>query len=622
MLRSALRPARTRNLLIPSLLFKSVFVHPTAPRRGLSRQRFDSNDDNDGSGGVEPHVSLYARVATAVFIAGVAYYAYTEYGSALARRHLPWPAATNNNNNNEDDRDNTAEGANGRARRKQKQRDDSLAPKSTLSPHEQVRWAWTHPGLYVVGSNKHGLVDPMHPGGDSSAAGLRAAVPGLEGRLLRGAAFAETHAAAIDADGCLYQWGSGFTASNAEPHMPQCTLSDPALAAVAASRDYIVLLDRKSRIRLVRGNNNNTSSADGLKPASLPFEPRLGWRENVVAVSAGEDHIAATTDSGHVYTCALGPSGNDRSQLGHGPAAAQQQPPPLVLRRIEGADTKFAAAVCGGRHTLLLTAEGDVWGCGANDFGQLAMGKYSDATRTIPELTPIRTLWGNTVFQPRLARATAIAAGAKTSYFQIAHTSTSTNSSNKSHSDQLHLEVLAAGCGIDGQLGNGSFAHMLGKPTRISALSGVFENDPATGQRRPVGVRVLSANGSSDHVVAVCDNHTNVVLDKSALSASKPSLFGYDVVVWGSNSSGQCIPNRKHRFAEPEHPPPLYTSSSPVDQMSTIRLQAAPRQWVSTANFKNRGSEKENSRAGEKKYLVEQEFVTGPGITVAFLKSV
>ncbi|KAJ2232577.1 hypothetical protein GGI13_008874 [Coemansia sp. RSA 455] len=117
----------------------------------------------------------------------------------------------------------------------------------------------------------------------------------------------------------------------------------------------------------------------------------------------------------------------------------------------------------------------------------------------------------------------------------------------------------------------------------------------------------------------VCDNTTNVQLDKSAQSATKSPLFGYDVVVWGSNSSGQCIPDRKHRFAEPEHLPPLYLSKSLSGQdQSSPRLQAAPRQWVSTSSFQNTGSANNNN----KKYLVEQEFVTGPDITAAFLKSV
>ncbi|KAJ2491221.1 hypothetical protein IWW37_002473 [Coemansia sp. RSA 2050] len=570
----------------------AVATRACLPNSAVSRRGFADHQPNrhkdaeeEADIGVDPPVSLYARIATTVLIGGGSYYLYTEYGSAIAR-HLPWPA------NQPSDTQPSAAATEAMSRKSRLQA--RLVPKSELTYQEQVNWAWTHPGLYVVGSNEYGLVDPMHPG---QGVGLRAAVPGLEGKLLRGAAFAKTHAAAADTDGSLYQWGTGFTAGSA-PHMPQCTLRDSGITAVAASRDYVVLLDRKSRISLVRGDNSQVAEQ---APPTLEFEPRLGWRENVVAVSAGEDHLAATTSSGHIYTCALGPSGNDRGQLGHGSTAVE----PFVLRRIKS-DRSFTSAVCGGRHTLLLTADGDVWGCGANDFGQLAMGNYSEATRTIPEPTPLRALWEQGIFQPAKASTLRIAAGAKSSYFQV----------SRSGSD---LDLLAVGCGINGQLGNGTFAHIQGRPTRITALSGVSEIDPETGLRRPVGVRSMSANGSSDHVAIVCDNHTNVKLDKSAQSVAKSPIFGYDVVVWGSNSGGQCIPDRKHRFAEPVHPPPLYFSKSSEGQdQQPSRLQAAPRQWVSTSSFQNSGPNSGSSS----KYLVEQEFVTGSDVTAAFLKPV
>ncbi|KAJ2743945.1 hypothetical protein GGI20_003351 [Coemansia sp. BCRC 34301] len=575
MLRSVLRPAVVRGGRRP--------LRSGAPCRGVHTS--DSGPGGpDDVGGVEPQVSLYARVATAVFIGGASYYVYTEHGPAIAR-YLPWPV--NSSSGGQLAETHAKEGKDVQSRRQRLR--DQLAPKSAMSAHEQVNWAWMHPGLYVVGSNAHGLVDPMHPG---SGAGLRSAVPGLEGRLLRGAAFAKTHAAAVDCDGNVYQWGAGFAGRSGKPHMAQLTLSDSDIVAVAASRDYAVLLDSRSRIRLLQGDK----SRDNAGSRDLEFAPQLGWREHVVAVSAGDDHVAATTSCGHVYTGALGPSGNDRGQLGH---SGQR---PFELRRIESSGGRFASAVCGGRHTLLLTNDGDVWGCGSNDYGQLATGTYSDSTRTVVGPAPLRTLWDHGIFQPRLARALRIAAGARSSYIQVARGTES-------------LQVLAVGCGIDGQLGCGAFTHAQGNPVRIAALSDITENDPATGQPRPVGLRAIATSGSSDHVVAVCDNHTNVVLDKSAASTSKAPLYGYDVVVWGSNSSGQCIPDRKHRFAMPEHPPPLYTSTQP--EQAPARLQAAPRQWVSAASFKNCAGPSKS-----KKYLVEQEFVTGPDVTAAFLKPV
>ncbi|KAJ1937211.1 hypothetical protein GGF37_005297 [Kickxella alabastrina] len=552
--------------------------------------------------GVAPEVSSYAIGATVVLIGGVAYYAYSEFGAGIAK-HLPWLGSGAASTGAQSTAEAKAE-AKSQAQRVRRLR-ARMAPVSTMPALEQVNWAWTHPGLYVTGSNKYGLVDPLHPG---SGVGLKAAVPGLGGKLLRSAAFATTHAAAVDADGCLYQWGTGF-AGAAVPHTPLCTLRDSSIRLLVASNDYVAVLDSKSRVRLVPA----TASASA-EPATLAFEPRLGWRENVVSLSAGEDHIAATTSSGHVYTCALGPRGNDRSQLGLGAAAAATVQP-FVLKRVP-ADRKFSAAVCGGRHTLLLTVDGDVLGCGANDFGQLAMGNYTEGNSTVRELTPLRRLWKDEHFRPALERAEMLAASSATSYIQVRR------------GDNLRL--LSCGRGIDGQLGTGFLVHMQGKPAVISALSDKHEFDPQSQLRKPLGLRSISAAG--DHVVAVRDNHTNVVLDQSGAEVNKAPLFGYDVLIWGSNKEGQCIPDRRHRFAEPSHPSPLYRTSNPAsaststltgaDDVSAPRLQAAPRQWVPEAAFKNLNSESSSNKTtrSSAKHLVEQAFVAGPEITAAYLK--
>ncbi|KAJ2795281.1 hypothetical protein H4S07_006526, partial [Coemansia furcata] len=285
MLRTVLKP----RLTAAAMAARTPSLNSGVVRRGFADQQHTDRrrvNEEEEEVGVDPPVSLYARLATTVFIGGVCYYVYTEHGSTIAR-HLPWPAKQSP--------DARPAAAATEAKSQKSRLRGRLAPKSEMSYQEQVNWAWTHPGLYVVGSNEHGLVDPTHP---RLGAGLRAAVPGLEGKLLRSAAFAKTHAAAIDVDGNVYQWGTGFTA-DAAPHTPRCTLSDSGITAMAASRDYVVLLDRKSRIRLVRGDNSHSAEHAA---RTLEFEPRLGWRENVVAVSAGETHIAATTSSGHVYT--------------------------------------------------------------------------------------------------------------------------------------------------------------------------------------------------------------------------------------------------------------------------------------------------------------------------------
>ncbi|KAJ1862648.1 hypothetical protein LPJ73_000703 [Coemansia sp. RSA 2703] len=543
-----------------------------------------------------PHVSSYAVGATVFFIGGLSYYLYTEYGHVITDR-LPFgPGSAVSDSLSEADRR-----AKDEARRQRRLR-AAMLPKSAMSPAEQVNWAWTHPGLYVTGSNAHGLIDPLHPG---SGSGFKASVVGFEGKVLRSAAFATTHAAAVDTDGNVFQWGTGFVGANS-PHRPVATLRDPNIHTLAASNDYIALLDSKSRIRLLPGSTDATSKV----PVTLPFEPRLGWRENVVSLSAGEDHLAVTTSAGNVFTCSLSDKGNNRFQLGHGENSADTKS--LVLKRVDS-DRKFSAAICGDRHTLLLAEDGNVYGCGANDFGQLAMGSYSESTKTVRDLVPLQKLWKNGYFDSATARAELLAAGSATSYIQIRQGN--------------NLNLVSCGRGIDGQLGSGALVHMQGTPVVIDALSGKHEYDQNSNSRKPLGIRSISASG--DHVVAVCDNQTNVTLDKSGSAVEKVPLYGYDVFVWGSNRLGQCIPDRRHRLAEPTHPLPLYKSllesKNPGDPDFAPRLQAAPRQWVLESSFgepnSEAGTKPAASRSGPK-VLVEQAFVAGPEVTAAYLRQV
>ncbi|KAJ2314856.1 hypothetical protein IWW54_000666 [Coemansia sp. RSA 2705] len=563
--------SKARPLLIPARRIRNYSQqHPRPTER-----------HEDEVVGVEPAVSRYAIGASVFLLGGLSYYIYSEFRPALSP-HLPWGGS-------EPAEPTKAEREARETARRQRQVRAQMAPKSDLTAEEQLKWAWTHPGLYAIGSNEFGLADPQHPG---IFPGLKCAVPGLEGRLIRSAAFARTHAAAIDSSGSLFQWGTGFAGD--APHAPRCTLRDASICEVAATDDFVVARDRKSRIRVLRGRSAADTEIDA-SGAALSFEPRLGWRESVVSMSAGRSHVAVITDHGHVYTAALDASGNARGQLGHGSDAIV---PTLTLRRIES-EHRFASAACGAEHTLLLTDTGDVLGCGANDFGQLATGAYHPGTTTVPELAPLARLWRSGAVRPRDARVVDIAAGAATSYAQI--------------SQGGALQLLAWGRGIDGQLGNGTLTHIQGTPTLVPALSGRQEFDHESQARRPLGVRALVAG--ANHALAVCDNRSNVVLDTSGAAVDASPLFGHDVFVWGSNAAGQCAPGRRHRFATPEPAPLLYTPSGLPAAGSELRLQAAPPQWISTARL--RGADPGSL---PKTVLVEQAFVAGPDITAAFLR--
>ena len=84
---------------------------------------------------------------------------------------------------------------------------------------------------------------------------------------------------------------------------------------------------------------------------------RLGG-EKVVFEAAGEDHTAAVTGGGRLYTWGTGVAG----QLGHGDERNRRTPGPVGAGAFRGAAVVMAA--CGGEHTLVVTHEGALWAFG------------------------------------------------------------------------------------------------------------------------------------------------------------------------------------------------------------------------------------------------------------------
>ncbi|KAJ1938940.1 hypothetical protein FBU59_004285, partial [Linderina macrospora] len=144
-----LRPA-----FLPRSLSSRSFHASDHRLSGYKNSKPDLESLRGETQGVDPEVSSYAIGATVFFIGGLSYYLYSEYGH-VASRYLPWSAAPPAKI------EPTAEIKEAKRMNRLRNR---LVPKSTMPATEQVNWTWTHPGLYVTGSNVHGLVDPMHPG--------------------------------------------------------------------------------------------------------------------------------------------------------------------------------------------------------------------------------------------------------------------------------------------------------------------------------------------------------------------------------------------------------------------------------------------------------------------------
>lgn len=198
------------------------------------------------------------------------------------------------------------------------------------------------------------------------------------------------------------------------------------------------------------------------EPASVPFTTKTV----VSLIAPGGRHSLMLTDQGELYSC----GSNDFGQLGR-----------------EGGQTRFeivgglahytvTGAVCGANHSLAMDQWGSLFSWGSDESGQLGHNQGSSTLR-VPRL--IKSL-GTT-------RVTAIAAGL---YHSAALTANG--------------ELYTWGSNSKGQLGLGRNTDMVFSPTLVESLSSV----PLAG-------------------VACGGNHTLVVTRSGAVFA------------WGSNNHGQ-----------------------------------------------------------------------------------
>jgi len=90
--------------------------------------------------------------------------------------------------------------------------------------------------------------------------------------------------------------------------------------------------------------------------------------EDVISVSAAYEHTAFVTRQGNLWTCGSGLN----ARIGHDDTLDTKYPT-LVCKELYGGLPVIQVA-CGRAHTLVLTADKCMWGCGSTFDGQLGLG--------------------------------------------------------------------------------------------------------------------------------------------------------------------------------------------------------------------------------------------------------
>ncbi|GAA5993000.1 hypothetical protein JCM5350_004314 [Sporobolomyces pararoseus] len=207
--------------------------------------------------------------------------------------------------------------------------------------------------------------------------------------------------------------------------------------------------------------------------------------------------------------------------------------------------------VAGRNHSLARLggkAEGRVLGFGAGAYGQLGLGP-SLSFPSIPTPTEIPFLRSPAYSssKPTSAKCIKIAAGGNLSYFVV-----ETEKPGRTLGSDVRREVdlLAAGQGQFGGLGNGLWAHAT-HPLRVKTVSGLTEWNEETGRVEAIGIKDIQAG----------ETHVAVVLD-NAVTFPDGSKFGRDVFTFGQNEFYQLGNGKRASLATPQHLPPLPYPSS------------------------------------------------------------
>ncbi|KJX99872.1 mitochondrial protein Fmp25 [Zymoseptoria brevis] len=500
------------------------------------------------------------------------------------------------------------------------------------SQHHQVKKSWENPGVYAWGSNTGRVAAPSST---DNVVKTPRRIPFFDGKLLRDIKLDRNFAAAIDENGDLLQWGVAYAPDTKEP---VSTLKGKNLTSLVLSKDRILALGKNGTVYSIPVSADEQQS--GTKPSEaswVPFwsgrssisyrklEPKdLGYSEKVTSIAGGLEHALLLTSKGRVFsTASASDSFPSRGQLGvpgltwnTRPAGSFDQPHEISTLR--GFPVKKIA--CGDYHSLALDAEGRVFTWGDNASGQLGFDYNADSSIVdAPSLLATGRLYAGTSQQ---ARITHIAAGGANSYITV--DATKVAAQLRSHTEEedprsrlllgrVTADTFAFGSGITGSLANNRWTHVQSTPTRIPALSGLFEYDEVNNTSVPIRLAHLSVG--STHAAAVMANITKVDVQSSGSGGhtDDDTNWGADVVFWGGNEHYQLGTGRRNNLNNPTYLQPLDREAEVVRAKKSSgakeehRFHVTPRSTV---------------RLGEggkgRKVSVEQRVECGRGVTSVY----
>jgi len=479
------------------------------------------------------------------------------------------------------------------------------------SQHLQVKKSWENPGVYAWGSNIGKVVAP-----DSDETNIKSPrrIAYFDGKLIRDMKLDRNFGAAISENGDLLQWGIGFSPNSQGP-VP--TLRGKNLIKISISRDRIIGLSSNGSVYSIPVSQEDQASGPKPKENSwIPFwkgssvisyrnvtPGGIGWREKVSDISSGLEHCLILTSTGRLFSAASGTEEfPTKGQLGIPGLTRTTRPIGEYYQAHEITTLKgfeIAKIAAGDYHSLAVDVQGRVFAFGDNSYGQLGFD-YSVESPTIdaPSLLPIDKLYKGMNLVPRV---TNIAAGGVNSFFTIDATRVvGPGEEDPRGLGQVVADTWSCGQGIHGSLGNGRWTHVQGTPTKIKALSGLFEYDET--KRTVIPIRLSHLSVGTTHASAVMNNVTH--LGANDRSSENDTNWGADVLWWGGNEFYQLGTGKRNNVSNPVYIPPLdVEADKEKGRREEHRFQITPRKKI---RFNGRNVD------------VEQRIECGRGVTAVY----
>ncbi|XP_004549419.1 putative E3 ubiquitin-protein ligase HERC3 isoform X2 [Maylandia zebra] len=186
-------------------------------------------------------------------------------------------------------------------------------------------------------------------------------------------------------DGQLFTWGQNTSGqlglgkgepSKLFPH-PLKSLAGIPLAQITAGGDHSFALSLSGAVFGWGKNRAGQLGLNDKQDRAVPCHIKFLRSQKVVYISCGDEHTAALTKDGGLFTFGDGSWG----QLGHGSTNSE-----LLPRRVlELMGTEVSQITCGRHHTLaFVPSSGVVYAFGCNSHGQLGTGILGDARSPFP----------------------------------------------------------------------------------------------------------------------------------------------------------------------------------------------------------------------------------------------